>query len=393
LAFPAGSRAEPPRYTALSQSVAQAFAALVEKPTSANFQAVRGFLVADPMYNPYSDDMTQLKNLLDDGKNQEVIALLVKSQPNLLLSPRAHRLAAEAAVRIGDKNLAARETDFATRCEDGIQATGDGSESHPFLVARMSDEVDLLAAKFETRIDNQGLIFRDNQKYDRVLAKDGKTYWFDVSMLLRREKAAAVEKPVAATAGRDRVAGTSPLVQRSRDAYRDGRNDEAISLLDEAIKLDPNNAGIHVDRGNVWYVKQAYERAIADFSEAIHLDPNCATAYCNRAFALNTVGGLDEAVTDFNAAIRLEAQFGRAYNGRGRVFQAKGMIDTAIADFDEAIRLDPNYAAAYENRSTAYAKKGNAALADADAAKARELRGVKTAPTGSPVMAEKTAAD
>jgi len=361
--------------------MAQAFAALTEKPTAENLQAARGLLVSDPAYSPYSDDLTQLKNLLHQSKNREVLALLKKSQPNLALSPRAHRFAAEAAKRIGDMNSAAREMAAATCCEDAIRATGDGSESHPFLVARMSDEEDLLAAKFQTRIDSQGLIFRDDQKYDRVLGHDGRTYWFDVGMLIRPEKAEAVETPVAAT----------PLVQRGIDAYRAGRNDEALSIFDEAIKLEPGNAGAYVERGNVWYVQQQYERAIADFSEAIHLDPKCATAYCNRAFALDTLGGLDEAVTDFNAAIRLQASFGRAYNGRGRVFQSKGMIDTAIADFDEAIRLEPNYAAAHESRSLAYAKKGDAALAEADAAKARDLRGVKTVPAVSPVVAEKPA--
>ena len=109
------------------------------------------------------------------------------------------------------------------------------------------------------------------------------------------------------------------------------------------------------------------------------------------ALALKTLGGQDEAITDFNAAIRLQASFGRAYNGRGRVFLAKGMIDTAIADFDEAIRLDRDYAAAYENRSSAYAKKGSTALAEADAAKARQLRGIKANPAAPAGTAEKTA--
>ena len=399
VACPAGSRAEQPGYAALSPNMAKAFAALMEKPTPANLEAVRGLLLADRSYKPYSDDLSQLKNLLHEGKNQEVIALLLKSQPNLLLSPQSHRLAAEAAKRMGDANLAAKETLLATRCEEGILATGDGSESHPFLITRMSDETDLLNAKFETQIANQGLVFREDRKSDRVLGKDGRTYWFDVSMPVDRANVVAIESPVAmaAAAGalpnasKDSLAGTTALIQRGLDAYRAGRNDEALSALDEAIKLDPRNASVRVSRGNVWYVKQEYERAIADFSEAIHLDPSFATAYCNRAFALNTLGGQDEAITDFNAAIRLQANFGRAYNGRGRVFQAKGMMDTAIADFDEAIRLDPNYAAAYENRSSAYAKKGNSALAGIDATKAGQLRGAKTTPATLPIMAEKTA--
>ncbi|MGA2259095.1 MAG: tetratricopeptide repeat protein, partial [Thermoguttaceae bacterium] len=325
VACPAAGRAAQPGYAALSPNMAQAFSAFMEKPTSDNLQAVRGLLVAERAYNPYSADLTQLKNLLREGKNQDVIALLAKSQPNLLLSPRAHNFASEAAKRTGDENLAATEMVSATRCVDGILATGDGSPSRPFQIARMSDEADLLSAKFATQIDSQRLVFRDDQHYDRVLGKDGRTYWFDVSMLMDRAKAAEVELRVAMVPGgpaapaaeavpagtavpstqgvpasRDSLAGTTALVQRGLDAYRQGRNDEAVTALSEAIALDPRNAGIHVDRGNVWYVKQEYERAITDFSEAIHLDPSCATAYCNRALALNTLGGQDEAITDFN---------------------------------------------------------------------------------------------
>ncbi len=386
LASPPGSQAEQPAY-ALTPNMAAAFSAFIEKPTAANLQKVRALLVADHDYDPYSDDLTQLKNLLHVGKTPEVLALLAKSLPNLLLSPQAHGLAAEAARRSGDESRATQEMAFASRCIEGILATGDGSESRPFLAARLSDEADLLGAKFGTEIATRGLVFHDDQRYDRVATKDGNVCWFDVGMLLQSEKAAAAIKPAA---GRD-APDAKTLAQRGLEAYRSGQNDTALALLSEAIGCEPGNAGPHVDRGNVWYVKQQYEQAIADFSEAIRLEPKSATAYCNRALALSKLGGEDEAIADFNAAIRLEPNSSRAHNGRGRIFQAKGLIDKAIADFDEAIRLEPNYAAAYENRGSAYGKKGNAALAEADAAKARQLRLPKVVPPAPPVMVEKTA--
>ena len=237
----------------------------------------------------------------------------------------------------------------------------------PFLVARVSDEADLLDAKFKTQIDSRPLSSATARSTTRFSAGTE-------NVLVRREHAPSpagqrsrpaqspVQAAVAGPAARDRwnpcrghtgwkpvSAGSSTratakakaLIQRGLDAYHAGQNDAALSALSEAIRLDPRNADIHVDRGNVWYVQQEYKQAITDFSEAIRLDPGCATAYGNRAFALNTLGDKDKAITDFNAAIRLQANFGRAYNGAARAFQAKGMLDTAIADFDEAIRLEP----------------------------------------------------
>ncbi len=351
LVCPAASRAEQPAYAALNPNLANAFSALMETPTAANLEAVRGLLAADGSYDPYSD-LTEFDKLLHEGKNQEAVALVVKSQPNLLLSPRAHRLAAEAAERLGDKTLAARETVFAARCVEGILATGDGSESRLFRVARPSDEADLLDAKFQTRIDRQGLIFRDGMKYDKVLGQDGNTYWFDVSLFFERTLTMPVQSPAAAAGGPTAPAtqaavarpatapvptqgpegratvppadGVQTLIQVGRDAYRAGQNDVALAALDAAIARDPRNAGIHVDRGNLRYVQREYRQAIADFSAAIGLDAGCATAHSNRAFAWNALGEPDKAITDFNAAIRLQANFGRAYNGRGSRLSGQG---------------------------------------------------------------------
>jgi tetratricopeptide (TPR) repeat protein len=411
LAWPTLSSGEQAWYAAVSSKLQSAFSTLMEKPTAANLQAARGLLGGDRAYAPYSDDLAQLNTLLKAGEYQEVITRFAKSQPNLLLCPAAHRLAADAAIRLGDKKSAVAETAFAAHCVEGIRATGDGSESRPFAVARMSDEADLLEAAFKTRIHSQGLVFHGDQKYDRVLADDGNIYWFDVSLPVEHAAEAAAQSAVAGVSGgssnpvplaaspaqtRAEARGTvtpevKALVERGLTAYHAGHNDEALAVLSDAIKRDPRNASIHVDRGNVWYVQREYQPAIADFSEAILLDPTYAAAYGNRAFAWNAMGDPDQAITDFNAAIRLQADFGRAYNGRGCAFQAKGMVDTAIADFSEAIRLSPNYAAAYENRSSAYTKKGDRALADADTAKANQLRGIKATPAVPPIMVEKTA--
>ncbi len=212
LVCPAVSRAEQPPQTAIGPNMANAFSALVAKPSSANLQAVRTLLATDRSYDPYSDDLTQLSKLLHEGKNQEVIALEVKSQPNLLLSPQAHRLAAEAAKGIGDQNLAGTELAFAERCAEGILATGDGSESRPFLVARVSDEADLLDAKFKTQINSQTLVFRDGKMHDKILGRDGNTYWFDVRMPLDHLQAAQTRPSVAAAPGGTAAPATQAAV-------------------------------------------------------------------------------------------------------------------------------------------------------------------------------------
>jgi Flp pilus assembly protein TadD len=52
----------------------------------------------------------------------------------------------------------------------------------------------------------------------------------------------------------------------------------------------------------------------------------------------------------------------------------KGEYDKAIADYTEALRLDPKNSIFYSDRGYAYGQKGDTARANADYARARELK-------------------
>ena len=58
-------------------------------------------------------------------------------------------------------------------------------------------------------------------------------------------------------------------------AYREiGEFDNALKNIDEAIKIDPSEASIHLYRGNIHRVKGDLDEAIADYDEAIRLQPD-----------------------------------------------------------------------------------------------------------------------
>jgi len=82
--------------------------------------------------------------------------------------------------------------------------------------------------------------------------------------------------------------------------------DRSIQDLDEAIRLDPNNAAAFRNRGVVNTRRQHYDRAIQDFDEAIRLNPNVAAAFSGRAFALRFVGQYERAIADYRKALALQ---------------------------------------------------------------------------------------
>ena len=50
--------------------------------------------------------------------------------------------------------------------------------------------------------------------------------------------------------------------------------DKALADLNEAIRLDANNAGAYFLRGKVYAAKEDYAKAKADLDRAIKLDPD-----------------------------------------------------------------------------------------------------------------------
>ena len=91
---------------------------------------------------------------------------------------------------------------------------------------------------------------------------------------------------------------------------------------------------------------QRHEEAIADCSEAIRLDPRNPALFLERAEARSAVGRFEEAVADYDRAIGLDPDRADAYLGRCHAKSELGRHEEAIEDYDHAVGLDPDSAAA-----------------------------------------------
>jgi tetratricopeptide (TPR) repeat protein len=135
--------------------------------------------------------------------------------------------------------------------------------------------------------------------------------------------------------------------------HDEGDVEGALQDYAEAIRLQPDFADAHVNRGAARRDKGDVEGALQDYNEAIRLNPNDAEAYSNRSVALLAKGDVKGALRDCNEAIRLKPDLGEAYNNRGLARWAKGDVEGALQDYTEAIRLQPDLANAHNHRGEA----------------------------------------
>jgi tetratricopeptide (TPR) repeat protein len=121
------------------------------------------------------------------------------------------------------------------------------------------------------------------------------------------------------------------------------------SLDNEAMSLD-QRASTFVNRGIVYMHARKLTAALADYDEALKLRPDLAEAHVNKGIALLHLGGHDsEAVAQLTAGLELKPSRPEvAYYTRGIANELLGATREAYEDYKAAVALKPNWTEAAE---------------------------------------------
>jgi tetratricopeptide (TPR) repeat protein/S1-C subfamily serine protease len=150
------------------------------------------------------------------------------------------------------------------------------------------------------------------------------------------------------------------------------RYDEGLAAINKAIELAPR-AAWYGNRGTLYYNQQKYELALADFSKAIELNRNDAKAYTNRGNLYSNQQKYELALADYNKAIEINPKLAEAYYNRGILYSNQQKYDLALADSNKVIEINPNDSDAYNRRGLLYYLQQKYELALADYNKAIKL--------------------
>ena len=126
--------------------------------------------------------------------------------------------------------------------------------------------------------------------------------------------------------------------------FQRGDYEEAIRQIDVALRVNPNAAFAHNNRGKILINLQKFDESLASFDRAISLQPNFAEAFHNRGNALRGVNRLNDALASFEKAIALRADYAEAFCGRGLSLQELNRWEEALANYDRAIALKSDFA-------------------------------------------------
>lgn len=148
---------------------------------------------------------------------------------------------------------------------------------------------------------------------------------------------------------------------------------DALSHMDEAIKLNPKNPGFFINRAFLRHKQDDYFGAMSDYDYAIQLDPDNFVAHYNRAMLCTEVRDFDKALADFNEVIRINPNEHRTLYNRAIVYREKHDYKNALADISKVIESFPTLAAAYFLRYDIKRSMGDRSSAQRDLDKSLAL--------------------
>ena len=143
----------------------------------------------------------------------------------------------------------------------------------------------------------------------------------------------------------------------AREAFCAGRvnvfdkhYDQAISLLEKAIRLDPSDALAYNALGVAWLEQANYARALAAFDDAVRRAPQWAYAWHNRALAYTQAGDYSSAIRAYRRAMEIAPRYSYLPYNLGVLYQT---LNRRKASPRDSLKKPQSHGAGSESRRAA----------------------------------------
>ncbi len=133
----------------------------------------------------------------------------------------------------------------------------------------------------------------------------------------------------------------------------------AEQILNQALKNQPDDAGLHCVAGALHVQKKDATTAETFYREALRLKPELVQAWVDLGNLLQNQGRHEEAEKCYAEAIRISPRNPEAHFNLGVTYQRRSLFDLALASFDKAIESRPEFVDAHWYKSFIHLSQGD----------------------------------
>jgi predicted O-linked N-acetylglucosamine transferase (SPINDLY family) len=131
-----------------------------------------------------------------------------------------------------------------------------------------------------------------------------------------------------------------------------GNYDDAITLLNKALKQNPNDLTARGHHAHALMAAGRFEEALAAYDRLLAAQPGNFEANYNRGVILSQQQRFEESLTALDAALAIKPGVAAVFHNRGAVLAGLERYREAMQSYDRAVELDPDYFPSRANRTT-----------------------------------------
>jgi tetratricopeptide (TPR) repeat protein/cyclophilin family peptidyl-prolyl cis-trans isomerase len=148
---------------------------------------------------------------------------------------------------------------------------------------------------------------------------------------------------------------------------------DASDYYADATSLSPNNAQLHNEWGQTYYVLGERDKALEMYEVSLAIDSQYGQTYLLLGEFFMQEGDWDKAIEAYNRAIQVDPNTPDAYSSLGYVYTQKGDLEAALEAYLKAVELRPNNFNNRKNLAIVYQQLGRIQDAITQATRALEL--------------------
>ncbi len=137
-----------------------------------------------------------------------------------------------------------------------------------------------------------------------------------------------------------------------------GRFEEAESAFKRSLDLDPKNASVWNNLGELYQIMEQFDKSEEALKKCLALDSTLTQSWDNLGKVYAFTGRNEEAEASYKRAIALDSDFVAHWNNLADLYLNTNRLDEAEAALLKAKSLEPNDAAIWNNLGTLYYRAG-----------------------------------
>lgn len=170
------------------------------------------------------------------------------------------------------------------------------------------------------------------------------------------QEALATLQPLLQNNGNSADAETLELAANAYEAIKD--TPQAVSLLRQAILLDPGNVNLYVDFANLSFAHDSAQVGINVVSDGIAMQPKAAPLYFARGVLYVQLADYEKGQADFEKAYELDPSQSLSSAAQGLAAAQENDLDRALARIQASLARKPNDAILLYLQADILAQKG-----------------------------------